>query len=413
MTLAKSNHSSKAIAPSDQRDQGSALSQFGPISLVVIQPTPFCNLDCDYCYLPDRQLKNRLSLDLIEPIFQAIFTSPFLGQDFTVCWHAGEPLAVPISFYEAAFERIGEAERKYNAQPCQVHHSFQTNGTLINRAWCDLFKQHQIHVGISLDGPAFIHDAHRQTRKGIGSHASTMRGISYLQKNGIDFSVIAVLTEDSLDYPDEIFKFFRENGISDVGFNMEETEGINQSSSLARPGVEARYRAFIKRFWQLVSRTDGEFKLREFESICGLIYADARLEKTEMNHPFAILSIDHQGNFSTFDPELLSVKTDRYGDFILGNVLHDSLASVCHQEKFQRIYRDMAAGVELCRRTCDYFGVCGGGAGSNKYWENGTFGSAETNACRYRIKIVTDVVLEELEDSLGIAEPKETQRECW
>jgi uncharacterized protein len=88
--------------------------------------------------------------------------------------------------------------------------------------------------------------------------------------------------------------------------------------------------------------------------------------------------IDYQGNFSTFDPELLSVKTDRYGDFIFGNLLTDTLESTVHSEKFQKIYAEMTAGVELCRNTCDYFGVCGGGAGSNKYCENNTFASSQT-----------------------------------
>ncbi|WP_448561015.1 hypothetical protein [Trichothermofontia sp.] len=55
-------------------------------------------------------------------------------------------------------------------------------------------------------------------------------------------------TEDTLDYPDEMFNFFLENGIHDVGFNMEETEGIHQLSSLDRAGIEDRYRAFINRF---------------------------------------------------------------------------------------------------------------------------------------------------------------------
>ena len=34
--------------------------------------------------------------------------------------------------------------------------------------------------------------------------------------------------------------------------------------------------------------------------------------------------------------------------------------------------------------------------------ENGGFNTTETQACRYRTKIVTDVVLEVLEDSFGI-----------
>ena len=91
-----------------------------------------------------------------------------------------------------------------------------------------------------------------------------------------------------------------------------------------------------------------------------------------------------------------------YGKFILGNVLTDNLASVCNSKKFQQIYQDITKGVNKCRQNCEYFGVCGGGAGSNKYWENGSFNSAETQACRYRTKIVTDVVLEALENSFGI-----------
>ena len=81
-------------------------AEFGSVKLVVIQPTPFCNLDCDYCYLPNRRSKEKLSLDLIEPIFKNLFNSQFIEREFTVVWHAGEPLAMPISFYESAFEKI-------------------------------------------------------------------------------------------------------------------------------------------------------------------------------------------------------------------------------------------------------------------------------------------------------------------
>lgn len=373
------------------------LADFGPINLVVLQTTSFCNLDCDYCYLPNREQKNQLSLDLIHPIFKTILTSPFVQHDFSVCWHAGEPLAVPISFYESAFELIEEASQKYNSKSYKIWQSIQTNATLINQKWCDLFKKHDVLVGVSLDGPDFIHDAHRKTRKGTGSHESAMRGISLLQKNDIPVYIIAVLTEQSLDYPDEIFNFFIENNLTDVGFNLEETEGIHQSSSLASRELENRYKAFIQRIWDLTAANQGQFKIREFENLCNLIYKDCRLDKTDMNSPFVIVSVDYQGNFSTFDPELLSVKTKDYGDFILGHVLTDSLESVCHTEKFHKIYHDMKAGVEKCQQTCQYFGVCGGGAGSNKYWENGTFISTETHACRYRTQIITDVILEELE----------------
>jgi uncharacterized protein len=244
-----------------------------------------------------------------------------------------------------------------------------------------------------------LHDAHRKTGKGTGSFEATMRGISFLQKNEIYFYVIAVITRESLDYPDEIFNFFMENEITEVGFNMEETEGVNELSSLDESDIEDKYRRFMDRMWELTAQKNGEFKIREFESVCNLIYYDQRLKRTDMNHPFSIVNFDYLGNFSTFDPELLSIDLKNYGNFVFGNVLTDSLESVCREEKFQRAYSDMRSGVEECKKSCQYFGVCGGGTGSNKYWENGTFNSTETKACIYRTQIITDIILDKLESS--------------
>src|SRR5215831_4740136 len=101
-----------------------------PIRLVVIQASPFCNLDCTYCYLPDRSHKQRLSLDLLDPLFRKLFTTAFVDKGFTVLWHAGEPLAVPLAFYEAAFAKIAELDRELNTKNLRITHSIQTNATL-------------------------------------------------------------------------------------------------------------------------------------------------------------------------------------------------------------------------------------------------------------------------------------------
>jgi uncharacterized protein len=379
----------------------SQATEFGLVKLVVIQPTPFCNLNCDYCYLPDRQSKNKLSLDLLEPIFKNLFQSKFIGKEFTVVWHAGEPLAMPITFYESAFNEINRCDREYNSSRCLISHAFQTNGTLIDQAWCDLIKKYRVKVGVSIDGPAFIHDAHRKTRKGLGTHASTMRGISLLQANEIDFSVIAVLTQNSLAFPEEIFNFFLEHRIRNVGFNIDETEGANPSSSLAKVGVEERYRAFMKRLYELTKSRNGYLKVREFEQTKAFIYGTCNPLKGQFT-PFTMINIAYNGDFSTFSPELLSMKSSHYGDFILGNIRHHTFDSVCSTDKFKSINRDIQAGVDSCKRTCQYFSLCGGGAPSNKYFENGSFATSETMYCKYTKKILTDIILEDLEICLGL-----------
>lgn len=376
--------------------------KFGSLHLVVIQATTFCNLNCDYCYLPDRLSKHQFSLELLQPIFKNIFESSLVRNDFTIVWHAGEPLTVPIAFYDSAIQTIDELNQTLNSNKCKIFHGIQTNGTLITQAWCDLIQKYSIKTGVSLDGPDFIHDAHRKTKKGLGSHAATMRGISLLQRNNIHFHAIAVLTQDSLNYPDEIFQFFMEHKIRNIGFNIEEIEGANNSSSLVEiTELENRYRFFMERLYELSKNTNGYLKVREFEQSKRFICGDCDPAEGQFI-PFTMINIDYEGNFSTFSPELLSMKSSTYNDFILGNFRSDTLASVRQNEKFVRMYRDIQAGVELCKQTCQYFAVCGGGAPSNKYFENGTFASSETMYCRLTKQIVTDIVLEDIEKSMGL-----------
>ncbi len=375
------------------------VTPFGPIRLLVIQPTSLCNLDCSYCYLPERQRRLLLEEDLLRPILQRVLESPFLGEGFTLLWHAGEPLTRPPSFYERASEVLAEMLAPY--PDLAVVQALQTNGTLINSAWCDLFRRHGIEVGVSLDGPAFLHDRHRRNRLGHGSHAESLRGIRALQEAGIPFSVISVLTEASLHHADALVDFYLEHGIQEVGFNMEETEGVHERSSLSGEPCEQLYRRFLERVWERVAEANGALRIREFEELYAFIASRSRVDHSDLNRPMAIVSVDHAGNFSTFDPELLSVDTS-YGRFNLGNVRTDSLASACSHPRFLQMWNDMQAGLEACRSSCGYFGLCGGGAGSNKYWETGSFRASETQACRYRIKHVADVVMAKLEQELQL-----------
>ncbi|MDJ0662314.1 MAG: hypothetical protein QNJ42_22925 [Crocosphaera sp.] len=95
-----------------------------------------------------------------------------------------------------------------------------------------------------------------------------------------------MISQDSLDYPDEIFNFFLENGITNVGFNMEEAEGVNQYSSLNQSGIEQRYQAFMERLWELNVQCQGALKIREFETICGIAYTCSFLDYSDWGSCF-------------------------------------------------------------------------------------------------------------------------------
>ena len=368
--------------------------QVGPLELLVIQPTPFCNLDCSYCYLPDRLNKRKISLETLEKALNWAFSSGLVRQPFTLLWHAGEPMVLPATFYEQATVLL----ERCNVSGFEVTQSFQTNATLVNDAWCEFIRRRGVQVGVSVDGPDFLNDRHRVTRQGGGTLDRVLRGMQLLRDYEIFFDVITVLTSTSLDYPDELFDFYMEHGVTSVAFNVEEIEGPHVTSSLSGSGVELRFRRFYSRFMDLALAADPPLRVREFDSAHNSVsYRQPPEMRTQECRPFAILNVDYEGNFSTYSPELLGLSSPRHGSFALGNVARASLESVLTMPRFLALDDEIRRGVDLCQETCRYFPFCGGGPPGNKFFENGDFATTETLSCRLHKQATFDVALDKLE----------------
>ena len=370
------------------------------ISLLVLQPSPFCNIDCDYCYLPNRALKKRMPLEVVAATIEKVFAADLVFDPLTIIWHAGEPLAVPISYYEEAFEEI----RRKAPAGVEIRHCMQSNATLINEAWCDFIKAHNLSIGLSIDGPAHIHDAHRKTRSGRGSHEMAMRGLRLLQACGIPFHVISVITKQSLGHAEDIYHFFDELGISQLGFNIEEIEGKNAASSLSSSEVTPEsVQDFMATIFRLQKKDGSRMRIREFDAALEKIQSKKSLRSfdfpyfNEQVRPFGILNVDCNGNYSSYSPELLGMTLPKYGSFNFGNILKDDFVAAVETSKFRSVFADIQSGIKLCQESCAYYGYCGGGAPANKYYENGSFATAETMFCRYSVKLPLDIVLNDLE----------------
>ena len=342
-----------------------------------------------------------MSHETLRAAVRGIFATDLSKESLVFVWHAGEPLAVPIPWYREAFEII----REEAPEGLKIIHTFQSNGMLIDEKWCEFIKEWNLSIGLSIDGPARIHDAHRKTRKGEGTHGRAMQGLRLLRSHGIEFYVIAVVTLDSLGYADEIFDFFVENGIMHFGLNIEEKEGVNTGSSLESDqgdGIEDFFRTMFRR----QQESGGSVTIREFDFARQRIMSRNRaaseefVYENEQVRPFGILSVDWQGNFSTFSPEMLGVLTKEYGSFSFGSFLKGGIESAVAGEKFLSAFGDIKAGVEKCRAECSYFNLCGGGAPANKYFENGSFDSTETAYCRNVIQLPISIALEDLEKGL-------------
>jgi uncharacterized protein len=378
------------------------LKDFDPppsTQLLILQPTPFCNLDCDYCYLPNRDSQARMPLDTVRKVAERLKQDQLLGPMLTVVWHAGEPLVMPLEFYQSAFEIFTEVL----GDTCQVFHSIQTNATLIDADWCKLFKSYQVRIGVSIDGPEFLHDKHRKTRQGKGSFNQVIKGIQTLQSQLIPFHVISVITADTLPHADELHNFLIEHQIREVGFNFDEAEGLHATSSLA--DQEQAHNQFYQQMLNNESKAAGRYQIRELATARRLIHQglptyrwqDQQWPFNSQTQPFAIITVAWNGDFSTFSPELLGQPSPEFNHFVLGNISDKSFLGITTTPLFLNLWQEIQLGTETCKNTCAYFNYCGGGAPANKLYENGTLNSGETLYCRSMLIRPFESVLKQLE----------------
>src|SRR3954468_22648719 len=113
---------------------------------VVMQPTTLCNLDCTYCYLPFRAVNHAMSPAVAESVAGSVNPWAAANDRFSVVWHGGEPLA-------AGREHLRALMRPFVG----VEHHVQTNATLIDDAWCELFAGPGCGVARGAAAPGTAH----------------------------------------------------------------------------------------------------------------------------------------------------------------------------------------------------------------------------------------------------------------
>jgi uncharacterized protein len=371
------------------------------ISLLILQPTPFCNIDCKYCYLPGRNVRSFMKEDDLRRILTQLREDGVLGDRIDICWHAGEPLVAGVDFYSKACELI-QTELSAHTHVTQI---IQTNGILINERWCQFFREHDIHVGISIDGPQATHDKRRLTRAGAGTFDKVVQAIKLLQRYEIDHYALCVVNEETILEPDRLNSFFANLGFREVCYNIEETDGINQSAVLGMPDVERRARHFFRTLLEYCRQPANQLWIRELHRMLGrLATASASADNeipSDLTEPLRTLTVAYNGDWSTFSPEFAGITHPESGNFVFGNLVRESLFDGLQRANFLRVWSQIQAGVNRCRATCPYFRVCGGGAPSNKFAELEDLAGSETVYCRTWTQALADACLDVLENVSG------------
>ena len=182
-------------------------------SVLVKPASSACNISCSYCFYR-RLCENREVADagrMSPATLEALVTCALSYGDelVSLCFQGGEPTLAGLDYFREAVR----LEKKL-ARPGQtVENTLQTNGMLIDDDWARFLAEEDFLVGISLDGPAAVHDAHRRDAAGRGTHARVMQSLELLRRHGVRTNVLCVVGDEAAADARGLWEFWREAGL--------------------------------------------------------------------------------------------------------------------------------------------------------------------------------------------------------
>lgn len=178
---------------------------------IIAKPTgATCNLDCKYCYFLSKEILYpestfRMSEEVLNEYIKQLFELHD-GAGVNINWQGGEPTLMGLEFFRHAMELIN----KHKHPKIQITHTIQTNGTLLDAEWCKFFHLNGFLVGLSLDGPAEIHNTYRVDKAGKPTYEKVMRATRLLKQYRVDFNILCTVHAANARRPLEVYRFFRD-----------------------------------------------------------------------------------------------------------------------------------------------------------------------------------------------------------
>jgi uncharacterized protein len=126
--------------------------------------------------------------------------------EVVVAWQGGEPTLMGLDF----FKRAVELAEEYKQPGQSVTYTMQTNGTRLDDNWCAFFQEHNFLIGLSLDGPAELHDPYRVDKKGQGTFDQVMSGWALLHEHRVDINILCAIHAANAAHPLQVYRFFRD-----------------------------------------------------------------------------------------------------------------------------------------------------------------------------------------------------------
>lgn len=343
---------------------------------------PICNLDCRYCFYLEKEemyvqegRHPRPSWQMSDEVLETYIRQYIQQQDaqeINFAWQGGEPTLLGVDFFRKAVA----IQTKY-AEGRTIHNALQTNATLLDDAWGGFLSENHFLVGVSIDGPADLHDAYRVDKHGGPTFDRVMQGIEALKRHGVDFNTMTVVSRANSQHPQRVYRFLKEIGSTFLQFiplveraspgPLASEHGLIQLSLAPPPrlgetdsavtdwSVRAEdWGPFLTTiFDEWVRRDVGCIYVQHFDVALGIWLGAGSSLCVFSETCGKAVAIEHNGDLYSCDHFV-------YPQYRLGNVLEKSLGEMVASEAQTKFGRDKADTLPRYCRECEVRFACQG-----------------------------------------------------
>jgi len=335
---------------------------FESFSVLVKPVSADCNLACEYCfYSPKSSLYPETKRHLMSDEILAEFISQYMslvGQHVSFGWQGGEPLLTGLDF----FQKVVTYQQRFGKPGQIVGNGFQTNATLIDDGWAKLFRHYNFLIGVSLDGPADVHDFYRLDHAGKPSFETVMKSIEILKRHGVEFNILTLLNQKNVTQPKRLYDFFVTHGLRYFQFiPCIEKDPVTKKAADFSITPE-QYGEFLCQMFDLWM-ADGRPStyMRTFDALLMAYAGEEQPCCTFRKNCGDYVVIEYNGDVYACD---FFVEPD----WFLGNLMETPLKEIVKSEKFNE-FRDRKSQPEGAKRSfhtqaclrCQWLSLCHGG----------------------------------------------------
>lgn len=296
-----------------------------------------------------------MSLDILERVMRTFIDAA--QKEVSFCFQGGEPLLAGKDFYK----EVLSLQKRINTKKIKIRNCLQTNGMLLDEAWCDFFVKNHFLIGVSLDGIEATHDAHRRTATGEPTYQRILRNIEMMNKAGVDFHILTVVTRHTSENIREIFQDYQRRGFFFQQYiACRDPFGI--SSEDHKPFLSAmEYGQFLVNLfdmWMEAYRKGKAPYIRQFENYLAMIMGISPENCEQCGNCGVTYAIEAGGEVYPCDFYMMD-------DFCLGNIRNCTLEEIDQKRQELHFIRNSTRFSNKCKK-CPYINLCRNGCQRNR-----------------------------------------------